>query len=118
MKKGTEFFQRSISLIVLFGVLICLPASALSFIPTFETESINFDGTQSSWAEAELKEAYENGLTYGQIENNYQKPITREEFCVIVVKLYEKLGESPVMGTNPFTDTDNAEILKAYALVL
>jgi CRISPR/Cas system-associated endoribonuclease Cas2 len=101
MKKGTEFFQRSISLIVLFGVLICLPASALSFIPTFETESINFDGTQSSWAEAELKEAYENGLTYDQIENNYQKPITREEFCVIVVKLYEKLGgKAPVMGTS------------------
>jgi hypothetical protein len=117
MKKGTGFFHRSISLIVLFGVLICLPASALSFIPKFETESINFDGTQSSWAESELKEAYENGLTYGQIENNYQKPITREEFCVIVVKLYEKLGgKAPVLGTNPFTDTDNAEILKAYAL--
>lgn len=117
MKEKTGLLNKSVAIIVLLGTLICLPASAVSFIPVLETQSINFDGTQSSWAEAELMEAYANGLTYGQIENNYQKPITREEFCVIVVKLYEKLGgKAPVLGTNPFTDTNNTEILKAYAL--
>ncbi|MGI6685556.1 MAG: S-layer homology domain-containing protein [Bacillota bacterium] len=86
-------------------------------VPVFATGTLNFDGTQSQWAEKELQEAYSYGLTYSQVEQNYQNPITREEFCVIAVKLYEKLGgAAPVLGSNPFTDTTNPEILKAYAL--
>lgn len=79
--------------------------------------SLVLDGTQSSWAEAELKKAYEYGLTYPDITNNFKKTITREEFCTIAVKLYEKLtGKTADVGTNPFVDTNNPEILKAYTL--
>ena len=46
------------------------------------------------------------------------EPITREEFAELAVLLYEKTTgkaaqpESP----NPFTDTSNPEVLKAYKL--
>lgn len=99
----------ALSLVLVILVLI-------NYTP-FSSAALNFDGTQSSWAEQELQEAYESGLTYAQIENNYLNPITREEFCVVVVKLYEKLGgKAPTLGANPFTDTSNEEILKAYFL--
>ena len=77
----------------------------------------DFDKSQSEWAETELGEAYDFGLTYPDVMNNFTRPITREEFCTIVVKFYEKLSEkTAVVGDDPFTDTDNPEILKAYKL--
>ena len=78
---------------------------------------VTFDGTQSGWAEPELEAAFNYGLTYPGVMNNFKKKITREEFCIIVVKLYEKLsGKSAVAGNDPFKDTSNTEILKAYNL--
>ncbi len=76
-----------------------------------------FDGTQSGWAEAEILEAYNNGLTYPGVMYDYGRFITREEFCTIAVKLYEKLtGTTATPGVDPFEDTDNPDILKAYKL--
>ncbi|HPL52958.1 MAG TPA: S-layer homology domain-containing protein [Bacillota bacterium] len=76
-----------------------------------------FDGTQSQWAVAELEEAFDYGLTYPGILNNYKTHITREEFCRIVVKLYEKLsGKTVAAAEDPFTDTDDPEVLIAYKL--
>ncbi len=76
-----------------------------------------FDGTQSGWAEPELIEAYENGLTYPGIMYDYDRAITREEFCTIAVKLFEKLtGLGVIPDEDPFEDTDNPEVLKAYKL--
>lgn len=90
--------------------------ASVNFDGEEETPDI-FDGTQSEWAEPELVEAYEEGLTYPGVMYDYGREITREEFCVIAVKLYEKLsGETAVAGDNPFVDTDNPDILKAYAL--
>lgn len=75
------------------------------------------DGTQSGWAEPELIEAYENGLTYPGVMYDYGRSITREEFCTIAVKLYEKLtGFTAIPGIDPFDDTDNPDVLKAYKL--
>ncbi|MDF2591117.1 MAG: hypothetical protein K0S75_583 [Clostridia bacterium] len=80
-------------------------------------EKLVLDGTQSSWAEKELIEAYNYSLTYTTVMNSFQNPITREEFCTIAVKLYEKLsGDKAVLSNNPFKDTTDPEILKAYNL--
>ena len=76
-----------------------------------------FDGSQSGWAEAEIQEAYNNGLTYPGIMYDYDRAITREEFCTLAVKLYEELtGLNPIHDANPFNDTNNPEVLKAYSL--
>ena len=72
----------------------------------------------SSWAVAEIDLAVKAGLTTSSILSNFQNSITREEFCEIAVKLYEALsGETAQpINPNPFTDTSNSEILKAYNL--
>ncbi len=76
-----------------------------------------FDDTQSAWAESELIDAFENGLTYPGVMYDYDRAITREEFCVLAVKLYEKLtGLNTSHDEDPFDDTDNPDILIAYKL--
>jgi hypothetical protein len=57
-------------------------------------------------------------LTTDKILNNFQRSITREEFCEIAVKLYEGLsGQTAApISPNPFKDTVNTEILKANRL--
>lgn len=75
-------------------------------------------GTPSAWAAAEIEKAKLANLTTDRILGDYLKPITREEFCEAVVKLYEASTGTVAIAAdpNPFTDTVNPEILKAYQL--
>lgn len=45
-------------------------------------------------------------------------PITREEFCEVAVRLYEKSTgkEATYNDSSAFSDTKNPEIFKAYEL--
>jgi len=73
----------------------------------------------SAWAEPELKKASSLGLVPAILTGaDVTKPITREEFCELAVLLYEKLTGTAAApaAPNPFTDTANAQILKAYRL--
>lgn len=79
----------------------------------------SFYSDASTWAEPELKKADELGLIPGILKGaDMTKPITREEFCELAVLLYEKTtGKSAeAVSPNPFTDTKNAQILKAYKI--
>ena len=77
--------------------------------------TVDFTGA-SSWALEELNKAVEYGLYIDKIMNNYNQNITREEFCELVIKLYEKLKatETIPISPNPFRDTQNESILKAF----
>lgn len=71
----------------------------------------------SQWATAELKKADEYGLLPDSLKGaDMTKPITREEFAELAVKLYEKTTGTAATAAspNPFTDTTNPEILKAF----
>lgn len=73
----------------------------------------------SSWAKEELEIAHENKLIPESLENlDLTKSITREEFAKIAIKLYEALTGSKVdeVKEKPFTDTNDADVLKAYKL--
>ncbi|AUS97591.1 hypothetical protein CDQ84_08465 [Clostridium thermosuccinogenes] len=72
----------------------------------------------TSWARPEITEAYELNLTTDKILIDFQKDLTREEFCELSIKLYEKMTgtSAEAVKDNPFTDTNNPEILKAYNL--
>ena len=79
----------------------------------------SFYSNASTWAESELKKANELGLIPGILKGaDMTKPITREEFCELAVLMYEKVMETTAApaSPNPFTDTTNSQILKAYAL--
>ncbi len=98
--------KRSLALLLTLALLLLLtPYSVLA------------DATSDNQAVNEVNLAKQAGLVTDKVTRDYQKNISREEFCELVVKLYEKLtGKTATAGADIFTDTDNADILKAYSL--
>ncbi len=72
----------------------------------------------SNWAKKELAEAQKRGLIPESLEaQDLSKPINRAEFAAVSVKVYEELTNVYASaGENPFTDTFDKEVLKAYAI--
>ncbi|PKM58625.1 MAG: hypothetical protein CVU98_00305 [Firmicutes bacterium HGW-Firmicutes-3] len=73
----------------------------------------------SPWALTELQQAQSLGLIPPILSGaDLTKPITREEFCELALLLYEKTMDTTAqtVSPNPFTDTSNAQILKAFKL--
>ncbi|MDH6374284.1 hypothetical protein M2444_006134 [Paenibacillus sp. PastF-3] len=72
----------------------------------------------SSWAQTELPKAEARGLLAPVIQLNLNKPITREQFSEVVVKYYEAMIGKSVseQAKNPFLDTKNKQVIKAYNL--
>lgn len=71
----------------------------------------------SSWALPEYTKAANAGIvTHNVVSKNLKESITREEFCELSVALYERLTDkSPITKQeNPFTDTDNPAVVRAY----
>ena len=71
------------------------------------------------WAKDEMREADEKGLipeTF--MKKDATNPITRLDFAAITVKLYEAISgkKAEPAANNPFTDTSDDYVLKAYAL--
>ena len=80
---------------------------------------VNFNN--SDWATQSLFDAYENDLSPAiLLEEDLALPVYRDEFAAVAVKLYEAFtGQAvPAARENPFTDTSDPEVLKAYSLGL
>lgn len=108
---------KFISLFLVFLVLCTIFPTSAPVTSAAPSPGLHFDGTQSNWAESELLEAHALNLTYQDVMQDFHKNITREEFCMLAVKLYEGLtNKKALAGSNPFKDTTNPEILKAYHL--
>ncbi len=80
---------------------------------------INVKAITSGWASPEVDRAEELGLVPDIMRHkNMTESITREEFAAVSVKVYESLTglqAIPVVN-NPFKDTKNVEVMKAYNL--
>ena len=73
----------------------------------------------SEWAESELEEAEVLDLFPESLQNSdLRDPITREEFAAVAVRTFEALygGKAIPSVINPFSDTSDIEVLKAYQL--
>ena len=71
----------------------------------------------ATWAEPYVRQASELGLLTESVMKDYVRALTREEFCELVVNMYEKrVGSSITSSANPFTDTSNPMIIKAYSI--
>lgn len=71
----------------------------------------------SGWARVPVKEAIDSGFVPLSLQSRYQESITREEFCELVVSLYEKISRyDATYSSNPFTDTTSEAVLKASSL--
>lgn len=96
---------------------LCSISSA--FFNQLSIGSGSFYKDVSDWAKPELQTAYDLGLIPDiLIGADMTKPITREEFCELSVLLDEKVTGQVVqpVSPNPFTDTANPQILKAFQL--
>ncbi|MBE6954051.1 MAG: S-layer homology domain-containing protein, partial [Ruminococcaceae bacterium] len=75
------------------------------------------DFDASVWAQEELARADELGLIPDCLEGeDLRQDITRAEFAAVAVKVYEALSGTAAIPAviNPFTDTTDIEVLKAY----
>lgn len=79
----------------------------------------------SSWAQEQVNDAIQADLIPRDLQRAYRNNITREEFCRLMVILVERktgmtaseYAQSKGKSiTDPFADTDSADILAAYAL--
>jgi len=70
----------------------------------------------SSWAKDDISYAQRIGLSNPVEKANFSSMVTRQQFAAIALKLYEALTNEQVqaVGNNPFTDTSNVDVLKAY----
>ena len=74
-------------------------------------------GPVSEWAKPEMERAEEMNLIPDVLRGeDLTKPITRAEFAAVSVKVFENLSGTKALPavTNPFTDTRDTEVLKAY----
>jgi len=88
---------------------------------TIEVKTAKISAIQNvdEWAKEEMSKADEKGLipeTFAK--KDATKAITRLDFAAVAVKLYEVIsGKKAEKATsNPFTDTNDEYVLKAYAL--
>ncbi len=89
----------------------------ISFLLILALTSVSF-GAPSIWAKSEVDEARAKGLVVEEADQNFQDYISRELFCKLIVRAVEQQKGAPVQVSisNPFTDTVNNEIVKAYQL--
>ena len=71
----------------------------------------------SVWATPELEKAEKLGLIPDSLYGtDFTQPITRAEFAAVSVKTYELMANTAALPAvnNPFVDTKDVEVLKAY----
>lgn len=114
IKENTYYFRAYFEFQKPDGSFVRSPFSNVVSVgtPAFYTKA-------NTWFEGELKDAYDLGLIPERLIGvDLTVPITREEFAELAVLLYEKttgLASEPA-SPNPFTDTTNPEILKAFKI--
>lgn len=94
-------------LTVTITIVLILSMSVVSFASDFVNAS--------NWAIRELERANSDGFITEKVAKDFSQNITREEFCEIAVILYDRLGGNQNLETyNPFTDTTNPNVIKAF----
>lgn len=114
IKENTYYFRAFFELKKPDGSFVKSP-----FSNVVEIGTAAFYSGASNWAKSELQKANDLGLIPGILKGaDMTKPITREEFAELAVLLYEKVSDkkSKPFSPNPFTDTTNPQVLKAYNL--
>jgi outer membrane lipoprotein-sorting protein len=114
IKENTYYFRAFFEMKKPDGSIVKSPFSNI-----VEMGSPAFYSGASDWAKPELQEAYDKGLIPDILKGaDMTKPINREEFAELAVLLYEKATKKTASAAppNPFTDTTNKQILKAYEL--
>ena len=84
-----------------------------------KTAKVSALSSVDDWAKEEMIKAEEKGLIPETFNGkDATKAITRLDFAAVAVKLYEAISgkKAEPVAVNPFTDTNDEYVLKAYAL--
>ena len=87
------------------------------FICEWDYVRSSFGSEISEWASDEIEIAYDKELIPEiLVGEDLTQPITRAEFAAVSVKAYELMANTKALPAvnNPFTDTKDVEVLKAY----
>jgi len=103
--------------------IIFLLCAVLYFesVPIFAYEN-NIDGSLkcSDWAKNEIIRAIEIGLIPKDMQKDYTNPITREEFCILIVNMLSTLNNDIMNFCDAenifYEDTDNDAVVSASGL--
>jgi hypothetical protein len=96
----------------------CVDEGDLSDFSQKQPKQLSQQSVPSNWAVADIEAAKEYGIITDKILSDYQKPITREEFCELAIKLFQAFSDREVIPApeHTFKDTNNPDVLKAYYL--
>lgn len=76
------------------------------------------DGFPSAWADAQVREAILAGLVPSALQSQYTQPITRAEFCLLAVNIYEGATGKEITARKSFVDTNDINVQKMGGLGL
>ena len=108
MFTGLKNHKRMMKMKKITAILICM---VMMFAATSAIAA------PSEWAAAEVDKAIQTGLVTAILQKEYQKEVTREEFCSLAIRFYAQIASIPQEeGENPFTDTDNPDVILAAHL--
>lgn len=98
-----EILKKTITLLSVLGIIF---------------NSTVYASDLSEWALADYEMLSKGGiLTYDVISENLGENIKRREVCTMLVNLYEQMTISKISETeNPFEDTDDEYVIKAYSV--
>lgn len=70
----------------------------------------------SAWAQETVDMSIYDGLVPQSLQSNYQRPISRAEFCALAVALYESETNEPINKRGKFIDSSDVNIEKIAGL--
>lgn len=98
------------------GLIICVLVLIFNLMCFESVAFLSSEVKISTWARNEIADAKAYKLMVSGLGDDLTKDITREKFCELVINMIEVSSskELPVVE-NPFIDTNNEAIIKAYA---
>ncbi len=109
--------KKLISILLSAAMLASISAYALGTDAELDAMPIAPENSPSDWAIAEVSEAEFKGIITDAVCADFQADITREQFCELVMKAYEKLAKPVEISEMPeFSDTENESVLMAAAI--
>ena len=79
------------------------------------TSKTSYSYEFSAWAGNDIENAVSLGIIPENMDTDLTTPISRADFAAVAVKAYEKMsGKTLTTGPNPFNDSSDSYVLKAY----
>jgi len=101
--------KRKISFIMILVLCTGIAASALA-LGTASADQ------PSGWSSESVNAAIAEGLVPQELQSKYTQPVTRAEFCALVVALYETITGGEITGRTELDDTADVNVEKAASI--